>query len=139
MGKKGILIAALYLVIGLGGGFALARFVVPDKPAGEESKTAEQPADDPGESPGISEIMADLRSKKGEAFDKAYLSYMIEYNQGNIDMANLVIDRAEREEVKKWGDYVTKAQISDITQMKEWYGQWGFRAQDVQNAPPDKH
>ena len=137
MSKKIIIVAVVALSTGLGAGYGISRLSADRSQEKSQSETAQQ-TNEADETPTFSEIMADLRSKQGEEFDKAYLTHMMGRSQDLIEMSSLIEGRSERDETKRWGDYITKVQISDINQMKTWYGEWGFQAQDAQNAK-DEH
>lgn len=132
---KLIIAVVLSLAVGLGAGFGLTKtfavkIAAPTKAS--ENKASHIEADEP-ETP--QEILTLLRNKKGTDFDKEFLNQMMMHNQTAIEMAGLVDSRTEREEMKKLAKYIEEAQISDINQMKTWYGEWGFRAADVKNNP----
>lgn len=81
-------------------------------------------------------MTAALKEKTGEEFDKEFVAQMIEHHQGAIDMANLASSRAKHDEIKRLSDMIIQAQTTEISMMKTWYGQWGYRAEDLQ---ADKH
>jgi len=83
-------------------------------------------------------MTAALKDKSGAAFDKEFINQMILHHQGAIDMANLIEERAEHDELRTLGKDIIAAQSMEIDQMKTWYAQWGYRAEDVQ-ADPHTH
>lgn len=83
----------------------------------------------PGEH-GVNMTMSDmeqaLEGKTGEAFDRAFIEMMIDHHQGAIDMANLAKIQAGHTEIKTMADDIIKAQMKEISDMKNWYSSWGF-------------
>lgn len=130
-----ILVAIIVsLALGVGGGIGLSKTVLkPESPVQNNAEEAQNNTTD--DSLTSQEVLDTLRSKKGSEFDKEFLTQLMSHNQTAIEIASLAEERAEREEVKKWAKYVSDAQISDITQMKTWYNDWGFLKEDQQNDP----
>jgi uncharacterized protein (DUF305 family) len=77
---------------------------------------------------GMSSMMGDmssmLKGKKGDDFDKAFLSQMIVHHQGAIDMANGALVNAKHQEIKDLARDIISAQEKEINQMKSWQDQW---------------
>jgi len=67
-----------------------------------------------------------LKGLTGDAFDKAFLSSMIEHHQSAINMAYSGPDNAHHDEVKILTKAIVDAQSSEITQMKQWQNNWGY-------------
>lgn len=68
----------------------------------------------------------DLKNKSGDEFDKAFLSEMIVHHQGAIDMANLVLQKSTRPELRSLANDIIAAQTKEINQMKAWQQAWGY-------------
>ena len=124
------------LIAGVGVGFGSANFL--DKPTPAKQTATKENTEDP-QTELSGQILSSLRKKKGDEFDKAFLTELMSHNQTAIEMASLAQERTEREEIKKWAKYVSDAQISDISQMKTWYNDWGFLKQDQENNPHEGH
>lgn len=67
-----------------------------------------------------------LKGLTGDAFDKQFLSSMIEHHQSAIDMAISGEINAYHKEVKTLTKEIVQAQSKEITQMKQWQKDWGY-------------
>jgi uncharacterized protein (DUF305 family) len=67
-----------------------------------------------------------LKGLTGDAFDKQFMSSMIEHHQSAIDMAVSGKTNAFHSEVITLTENIVKAQSSEITQMKQWQKDWGY-------------
>ena len=67
-----------------------------------------------------------LKGLTGDAFDKAFLSSMIEHHQSAINMAYPGQTNAQHEEVKTLTKAIVDAQSKEIAQMKQWQKDWGY-------------
>lgn len=67
-----------------------------------------------------------LKGLSGDAFDKAFLSSMIEHHQSAINMAYPGKTNAQHEEVKTLTLAIVDAQSREIAQMKQWQKDWGY-------------
>lgn len=74
----------------------------------------------------MSEMNKELKTKQGDAFDKAFLAMMIDHHQGAIDMANEAMNNAGHQEIKDLSADIIEAQTIEIKQMKDWQAQWGY-------------
>ena len=61
--------------------------------------------------------MESLKTKEGEAFDKAYLQEMIKHHQHGIEMMNTAIEKAKDEEVREMSEKMGEAQAGEIEKM----------------------
>lgn len=68
----------------------------------------------------------DLKQKSGDAFDEAFIRYMIEHHQSAVDMAELAEARAKHPEVKQLSTEITSAQQQEIESMRKWQRDWGY-------------
>lgn len=67
-----------------------------------------------------------LKGKKGDAFDKEFLSLMIEHHQGAIDMAKAAQLNSSHQELKDLAEAIIAAQTKEIEDMKSWQVDWGY-------------
>lgn len=67
-----------------------------------------------------------LKSLNGDAFDKVFLSSMIEHHQSAINMAYPGQANAKHTEVKTLAKDIVETQSSEIAQMKQWQKDWGY-------------
>lgn len=65
-----------------------------------------------------------LANKTGEEFDAAFLQEMIVHHQGAVDMANQVLSKSSRPELKQLATDIIAAQNAEIAQMKAWQTSW---------------
>ena len=71
-------------------------------------------------------MTASLEGKKGEDFDKEFLSQMIIHHQGAVDMAKMALENASHQEIKDLATAIIEAQEKEIQQMKDWQSSWGY-------------
>ncbi len=83
---------------------------------------------DHGDTMSMSQMSDDLKGKKGDDFDKAFISGMIEHHQGAIDMARQAEKNAKHDEVKVMSQAIISAQEKEIEEMKLWQKQWGYES-----------
>ncbi len=69
-------------------------------------------------------MMAGLKGKTGDEFDKAFLDEMIVHHQGAVEMAKAVLAQSNREELKTLANGIITAQEKEIKQMQDWNKQW---------------
>ncbi len=72
----------------------------------------------------MNDMMATLKGKSGDEFDKAFIQEMIVHHQGAINMANLAKSSAKHDEIKKLADAIIIAQTKEISEMSGWYKGW---------------
>lgn len=123
MDKNTVIIALITLVIGFGGGYLVAG----REPAvGTHVMPSGMMMDDNGMSMGgaMSDMMAGLEGKKGDDFDKAFLTGMIVHHQGAVQMAEAALANAKHDEIKQMAHAIITAQTSEISQMKDWQKNW---------------
>ena len=109
--KNNVLIVGIAaLLIGLGGGYLMAG-------GGTTTpQTAEQGSSN--------DMMANLKSKTGAAFEKSFIVEMTAHHQSAVDMAGLIPSRTNRPELIKLGKDIISAQTSEIQMMQQWKSQW---------------
>lgn len=69
-------------------------------------------------------MMANLKGKTGNEFDKAFLTEMVMHHEGAVVMAQAVLTSTDRPELKKLANEIILAQNKEVTQMREWYKSW---------------
>jgi uncharacterized protein (DUF305 family) len=57
-------------------------------------------------------------------FDAMFIDSMIEHHQGAIDMAEMVLEQAEHEEVRTLAEVIISAQTAEIEQLRAWRSEW---------------
>ncbi len=67
-----------------------------------------------------------LETLSGDAFDKAFLSSMIQHHQSAINMAYPGMTNAYHQEVKTLTKNIVDAQSGEIAQMMQWQQEWGY-------------
>lgn len=67
-----------------------------------------------------------LEQKTGDAYDEAFISYMIMHHQAAIDMAKLSKEQAKHDEVKSLSQDILSTQSKEIGQMKQWQARWNY-------------
>lgn len=86
----------------------------------------------------MEQMTTSLNSLKGDAYDKAFISSMIEHHQAAINMANLSSSRAKHDEIKSLSNDIISAQTKEINQMKTWQRLWGYSTtSDSNNSMPN--
>lgn len=69
-------------------------------------------------------MTTNLKGKKGEELDIAFLEGMIAHHQGAIAMANTLLKETKRPELQKMAQDIISAQSGEITTMKGWLNTW---------------
>lgn len=113
----------LYGLVGffIGGFIVSVAAVTFDKPA--------QPVDEtPNSEMTMTEMVASLKDKKGDDYDKAFISEMIAHHQSAVDMAKFSASNAKHSEIKQLSNDIIAAQEKEINTMKQWQLRWGYPA-----------
>lgn len=71
-------------------------------------------------------MMTTLNGKTGDEFDKTFLIQMIAHHESAVAMSRPGIKNARHPEVKELTKSIIEAQTREITQMRQWQGQWGY-------------
>ncbi len=129
---KKVILILVCIAVGVGVGFYGCTILNNRKSIPEVTLQTEEPAKQEEE---VTKQIEALRGKKGSDFDKDYINLLMLLSQNKIAVADLADGRTEREEIKKWSDYILRTEPKDISTVKTWYGQWGFRAEDLKNDP----
>ena len=74
----------------------------------------------------MSQMTEELRDKKGDEYDKVFISHMIAHHEAAVEMSQLSADRATHQELKKLSVDIVSAQQKEIAQMKQWQKDWGY-------------
>lgn len=118
MNKNTIIGAVIGIVIGIGGTASAAAVMNLNK---DNVTTTTNTS-----SMTMAQMNKDLINKKGDDFDKAFISMMIEHHQGAIDMASLASSNAKHDEIKLLSKAIISAQTTEITQMQKWQMDWSY-------------
>ena len=120
MSKNTIVAIVISLIVGGGIGYRIAPKGVMDT-----STTSSQMATGGHDMQNTMDSMvANLKDKKGEDLDLAFLQGMIVHHEGAIEMAKIVVEKTKRPEIKKLAEDIINAQSGEITLMKGWLSQW---------------
>ncbi len=132
MNKKHIIITAIIsLVVGIViGKYALGGQVnsMADKSGGNSGLSIHPGTKSATSSSGVHISGASvLKNKQGDEFDKAYLTEMIDRDQGTIRMADLAPSLALHAEVKTLAQSITTSENAEIAELQallnKWYAQ----------------
>lgn len=63
---------------------------------------------------------------KGDAYDKAFIEGMIIHHEGAVEMAELALISAKRQEIKDMAHDIITAQNKEIGDMKNWQREWSY-------------
>lgn len=72
-------------------------------------------------------MSAELASLSSDAFDKKFIELMIEHHESAVSMARPGEKNAGHKEVKALTKAIIAAQTTEITQLKQWQKDWGYR------------
>lgn len=79
--------------------------------------------------------MEELKTLTGDAFDKSFVSMMVEHHESAIAMSRPAATNAQHQEIKDLAAKVIKAQTAEVLQMRGWHKEWGYGA--VPNSSSD--
>lgn len=65
-----------------------------------------------------------LEGKKGDEFDKEFITLMIEHHLGAIEMAKQAQENSKHQELKTLAGTIITTQTQEITTMKSWWQEW---------------
>lgn len=123
MDTKILLTSLIALLIGIGGGYALAANKAPDRHMMAEGYLM-QGSMHSGMQGEMDSMMAGLAGKTGDDFDKAFLAEMIMHHEGAVEMAEAALQYAKHAEIKQMAGAIISAQTTEINQMKNWQQSW---------------
>ncbi|MBN9360730.1 MULTISPECIES: DUF305 domain-containing protein [unclassified Devosia] len=69
-------------------------------------------------------ISAQLESKSGEEFERAFIDEMIVHHESAVAMARLVLQKTGRPELMQLANDIISAQTREINMMRGWEKQW---------------
>ncbi|MBU1754824.1 DUF305 domain-containing protein [Patescibacteria group bacterium] len=116
------------LIIGAGGGYALAMNKAPEPAATTGGHMMADGTTMGGSMNGMQgemdSMMQGLSGKTGDAFDQAFLSEMIMHHQGAVVMAEAALKDAKHQEIKDLAKNIISAQNTEIKEMQDWQKAW---------------
>lgn len=124
MNTRTLLIVAISLLVGLGGGYGLAAHTTPGMDDHMMSNGTMMHNNSMGMNDAMGDMMSGLSGKSGDAFDKAFLSEMIVHHQGAVVMAEAALQNAKHQEIKDMANAIIAAQTTEIKQMQDWQKAW---------------
>lgn len=74
----------------------------------------------------MSQMTESLKDLKGDAYDKAFITHMIDHHEGAVEMAKLSAENAKHDEIKTLSENIIIAQEKEIAEMKQWQADWGY-------------
>lgn len=72
----------------------------------------------------MDDMMANLKGKTGDEFDKAFLSEMVVHHQGAVEMAQAVLKNSNRPDLINLANDIMTAQRKEIYMMQNWQKEW---------------
>ena len=69
-------------------------------------------------------MVDDLKGKSGDALDIAFLDGMVVHHQQAIDMANIILERTKRPEIKQMAQDIISVQTKEVETIKGWLKAW---------------
>lgn len=136
MSKREIIVGSVALVVGLGIG------MISDVDRGRDGKYRSYNDDgqmmmdhsahqmgvagygDMAMEPMMEAMLGNMRGKTGEALEKAFLDDMIAHHAGAVEMAALLKQGTQRQELLDFADAIINVQTKEIEQMREWRTTW---------------
>ncbi len=85
----------------------------------------------------MTQMVDGLKDKRGDAYDRAFISGMIEHHRGAVEMAELSAERSKHPEIKQLSEAILSAQRTEIAQMQQWQADWGYGNAPAGHAPMD--
>jgi uncharacterized protein (DUF305 family) len=76
-------------------------------------------------------MMAEVETKTGDAFDKAFIDMMIPHHEGAMAMARIARHEAMHPELREMAGDMIVEQRSEIRTLKRWYRAWGYQKTPV--------
>ena len=87
----------------------------------------------------MSDMNKELENLSGDDYDKAFIEMMIAHHEGAVDMAELSDSKAKHDEVKQLSREIFVAQQKEITDMKQWQSDWGYRSDEANQMMHGNH
>lgn len=79
----------------------------------------------------MNDMSAALQDKRGDDFDRDFISMMISHHEGAVEMADLAKQYAKHDEIKQMADDIISAQTKEISQMQAWQQMWGYQTTNM--------
>lgn len=125
MEKNNVLVVGLLvLIIGFGAGYVARGSQVPEAGSHVMSDGSMMGDNGMGMGNAMDDMMEGLQGKKGDDFDKAFLSEMIVHHEGAVSMAKAALTDAKHPELKQMAQNIISAQTTEIQQMRAWEKAW---------------
>ena len=105
------------------GGLIVALAASASQPAGDSHSHTDDHSHDASS---MAEMTESLKDKKGDEFDREFISQMIAHHQGALDMAALAEENAEHTELKQFASDVISTQGKEISTLRSWQSQWNY-------------
>lgn len=127
--NKTLIVSVITLIVGGLIGFALNGNEKNTMPGGmHEMADGTMMTDEMMDTDSMEQMMHDMNAelvgKTGDEFDKAFLEQMIIHHQGAVEMAELALTNADKQEIKDLSKAIIQAQNTEIEQMKNWQKSW---------------
>jgi len=87
----------------------------------------------------MADMNKELDNLSGDDYDKAFIEMMIAHHEGAVDMAELSEQRAKHDEIKQLSQEIISAQEKEITDMKQWQLDWGYRSDEASQMMHGNH
>lgn len=120
MNKNALIAIAVALLIGGGAGYLVGG----SRNHPTESSTTITTTTNSAQHVAQSSMVDDLKGKSGDSLDSAFLEGMIVHHQQAIDMANIVLERTTRPEIKQMAQDIISTQTKEIETMQGWLKAW---------------
>lgn len=130
--KNSLIIGGIALLV-VGGAFAIGP-LLNDYFGGENTMNHgnHQPANDDGSL--VQKDSDDYKTYaalKGDDFDRRYIADMIIHHQGAVEMADIALQKAEREDIRELSREIIRTQSEEITDMERWQQAWGYASESA--------
>lgn len=74
----------------------------------------------------MDDMTAEIKNKKNDEYDKAFIANMIAHHVGAVEMAKLSAANAKHDEIKALSEEIIAAQEKEIIEMRQWQKDWGY-------------
>lgn len=74
----------------------------------------------------MEQMIAMLKTKTGDDFDRTFIEMMIPHHQGAIAMARIAKHEAQNEELQNMAEEMIDEQRGEIRTLKRWFNQWDY-------------
>jgi uncharacterized protein (DUF305 family) len=122
--NTGILMAVIALVVGIAAGYCVSGNNDSMRFKHHMSDGSMMNNYNRGMSGMMGDMNAMLEGKKGDDFDKAFLSEMVVHHQGAVAMAQAALKDAKHQEIKDLANAIIGTQNKEIAEMQSWQKNW---------------